>query len=180
MTKIEFLLMVPALLYGISLAELALFLGKASSGNKKLYWEHLIMIVICFESILFNWFVFYDRIQNIELGYSSFLIQLISPIAAFIYVANLLINNNYPDDPRSKYFHQHRKRIFLSLGLFGLTNGITVFYFHRNFQVATILPLIPLLIILINAFYNVKPLRILLYLAKVVMTVIACIHFGLG
>src|SRR5687767_12995841 len=132
MTKIEFLLMVPALLYGISLAELALFLGKASAGRKKLYWEHFILIIICFEAILFNWFVFYDRIQNIEMGYSSFLIQLLPPAAALIFVANLLIERKNPDEPRAKYFLDHRKRIFLALGLFAVVNISTILYFHRS------------------------------------------------
>jgi hypothetical protein len=179
MTKIEFLLMVPALLYGISLAELALFLGKASAGRKKLYWEHFILIIICFEAILFNWFVFYDRIENIEMGYSSFLIQLLPPAAALIFVANLLIETK-PDEPRAKYFLDHRKRIFLSLGLFAVINVSTIIYFHRTIHIATAMPAIPAAIILLNAFFNVKPLRIFLYIAKAVGTVIACIYLGVG
>jgi hypothetical protein len=48
MSKIEFLQMVPALLFGISLTELALFLGKASKDKGKLYWEHWMLIVYFF------------------------------------------------------------------------------------------------------------------------------------
>lgn len=180
MTKTEFLLMVPGLLYGISLAELALFLGKASTGGKKLYWEHIVLMVLCFETIVFSWFVFYDRLDNITIGYSSFLIQLLPPVASFIYVANLLIDNKYPDEPRSKYFLLHRKRIFLSLALFALVNAFTVLYFHREIHIATILPVFPIVIMLLNAFFNLKPLRILLYCAKTVGTVVVCIYFGFG
>ena len=180
MTKIEFLLMVPGLLYGISLAELALFMGKASSGGKKLYWEHVVLIILCFETILFSWFVFYDRIQHIEVGYSSFLIQLLAPVSSFIYVANLLIDNKYPDEPRSKYFLIHRKRIFLSLALFALVNAFTVLYFHREIHIAAALPAVPVIVMLVNAFFNIKALRIFLYCAKVIGSVVACVVLGFG
>lgn len=180
MTKIEFLLMVPALLFGISLAELALFMGKVSSGGKKLYWEHIVLIILCFETILFSWYVFYDRLQNIEMGYSSFLIQLLPPVASFIYVANLLIDNKYPDEPRKKYFLMQRKRIFLSLALFAVVNAFTVLYFHRTFHIITFLPAFPVVVILLNAFYDIKALRILLYCAKTIGTVVAVIYLGLG
>lgn len=180
MTKIEFLLMVPALLYGISLAELALFLGKASSGGKKLYWEHIVLIILCFETIVFSWFVFYDRLQHIVMGYSSFLIQLMAPVASFIYVANLLIQNKYPDEPRSKYFLMNRRRIFLSLSAFAIVNAFTVLYFHREIHISTALPALPVIVMLVNAFFDIKPLRIFLYCAKVIGTVVACVYMGLG
>src|SRR4051812_19021279 len=131
MSKVEFLQMVPALLFGISLAELALFLGNASKGKGRLYWEHLVLIAISFETIIFNWYIFYDRINNIETSYLNFLIQLLSPLASFIYVANLLLDNNLPGAPVEKYFQQSRKRIFLSLGLFITINAATVIYYNR-------------------------------------------------
>src|SRR6185437_5661900 len=131
MSKVEFLQMVPALLFGISLAELALFIGKASKGEgRKLYWEHLILIAISFETITFNWYIFYDRLNTIELSYHNFLIQLCSPIAAFIYVANLVVDNNYTEQPLDYYFHKYRKRMFLSLALFVVVNVFTIFYFN--------------------------------------------------
>jgi hypothetical protein len=176
MSKIEFLQMVPALLFGISLAELALFLGKASKDKRKLYWEHWILIVISFETIIFNWYIFYDRISNIEASYLNFLIQLLSPLASFIYVANLLVKNKFPDDPAEKYFQQNRKRIFLSLTLFASVNAATVVYFNHNMQVG-FLPVIPISIICVNAFYDLKWLRIMAYSMKCIQVVLVCIFY---
>ena len=177
MSKIEFLQMVPALLYGISLAELAIFLGKASKGKKNLYWEHILLIAFSFEMIIFNWYIFYDRINVIEASYLNFLIQLCSPLASFIYVANLLAENDHPDEPLENYFQQSRKRIFLSLALFGTVNVLTVIYFNRNLHVG-FLPVIPISIILINAFSDIKWFRITAYLIKIVQVVLVCIYFN--
>jgi hypothetical protein len=176
MTRVEFLQMIPALLFGISLAELALYLGKASAGNKKLYWEHFMMIAISFETIIFNWYIFYDRINNMETNYVNFLVQLISPLACFIYVANLLVDNEFPNEPREKYFQKNRKRIFLSLCMFVTINLFTVIYFHHNIHIG-FWPAIPITIMIINAFYDLKWLRIFAYTAKTIQVVMVCIYF---
>jgi hypothetical protein len=176
MSKIEFLQMVPALLFGISLAELAWFLGKASRGKGKLYWEHLVLIAISFETIIFNWYIFYDRISNIETSYLNFVIQLLSPLASFIYVANLLLENNFPDDPAEKYFQLNRKRIFLSLVMFVSVNAATVVYYNHNIQLGY-LPLIPIAVLVVNAFYDLKWLRIIGYTIKCVQVVLVCIFY---
>ncbi|MFL5731264.1 MAG: hypothetical protein ACJ75J_17380 [Cytophagaceae bacterium] len=176
MSKVEFLQMVPALLFGISLAEMALFLGRASKGDRKLYWEHLVLIVIAFEVIVFNWYIFYDRIGIIEASYLNFVAQLFSPLASLIYVANLLVKNNTPDEPVQNYFNRYRKRIFLSLSLFLTVNLVTVLYFNPNIHVGFI-PVIPLTVVLINAFYDLKWLRILAYAVKLVQVVAFCIYF---
>lgn len=175
MSKVEFLQMVPALLYGISLAELALFLGKASKGKKKLYWEHLILIAISFETIIFNWYVFFDRINTIETSYLNFLIQLCSPLASFIYVANL-VSDNEQSEPVESYFYKNRKRIFLSLALFAVVNVLTVVYFNHTIHVG-FFPVIPIAVILINAFYDIKWLRIAAYIVKAVQVILVCIYF---
>jgi hypothetical protein len=176
MSKVEFLQMVPALLFGISLAELALFLGRASKGTRAIYWEHLVMIAIAFEVIIFNWYIFYDRINTIESSYLNFLLQLFSPLACFIYVANLLVKNDTPEEPRENYFQRNRKRIFLSLAMFIVVNGITVLYFNNNIRLG-LFPLIPITLVLINAFYNFKWLRIFCYTVKIIQVVLVCIYF---
>jgi hypothetical protein len=178
MSKVEFLQMVPALLFGISMAELALFLGKASKGKGKLYWEHLVLIAISFETIIFNWYIFYDRITNIEASYLNFVIQLLSPLASFIYVANLLLENNFPDAPAEKYFQENRKRIFLSLGLFVVINAATVIYYNRIIDMhLAFLPLIPISVILINAFYDLKSLRVISYIVKCIQVILVFIFY---
>ncbi len=170
--------MVPALLYGISLAELALFLGKASKGEGRLYWEHLVLIAISFETITFNWYIFYDRLNFIENSYFSFIIQLISPMAAFIYVANLVVDNNYPEEAADYYFQKHRKRMFLSLVFFVVVNVLTVFYFHSNFLAQLgFMPLTPIAVITINAFYDIKWLRILAYTVKFIQVIAVLLLF---
>jgi hypothetical protein len=176
MSKVEFLQMVPALLYGISMAELALFLGKASRGKGKIYWEHLLIIIFSFEMIIFNWYIFFDRINTIEAGYFNFIIQLCSPLASFIYVANLLVKNEYPDDSIEKYFQLNRKRIFLSMALFGLVNVLTILHFNPDLKIG-LYPLIPISLIIVNAFFDLKWLRIIGYLIKTAQIVMVCLYF---
>jgi hypothetical protein len=175
MTKIEFLQMVPGLLFGISLAEIALFLGKSTKGGKRLYWEHLVLIAISFETIIFNWYIFYDRLNTLDASYFNFLIQLLSPLASFVYVANLLVENKEPDKPLSEYFSKNRKRIFFSLAIFATVNALTVTYFQRDFHLG-FLPAIPVSIILINAFYDLKWLRIFAYTVKCIQVILVCIY----
>ncbi|MBX9853501.1 MAG: hypothetical protein K2X86_17285 [Cytophagaceae bacterium] len=174
MTKIEFLQMVPALLFGISLAEVAIFLGRASRGRWKIYWEHLLLIIFSFEMIIFNWYIFYDRINSIEASYLNFLIQLCAPLASFVYVANLLVKNTEGEEPEI-FFLKNRKRIFLSLAVFASINVLTVVYFNTNLHVGS-LPIIPISIILINAFYDLKWFRIMAYIIKCIQVVMVCIY----
>jgi hypothetical protein len=179
MSKIEFLQMVPALLFGISLAEIALFLGKVFKREEKLYWEHVVLIIITFEAIVFQWYLFFDRIDNIQRSYLNFLIQLLSPLATFVFVSNLLVKNDFPDKPKSYYFSVHRKRIFISLGIFAAVNVFTVFYFNPFFQhfQYTFLPVIPLTFVVLNAYNDWKAVRIFMYCVKVVATCVVFHYF---
>jgi hypothetical protein len=135
-----------------------------------------VLIAISFETIIFNWYIFYDRISNIETSYLNFVIQLLSPLASFIYVANLLLENNFPDDPAEKYFQLNRKRIFLSLVMFVSINAATVVYYNHNIQLGY-LPLIPIAILVLNAFYDLKWLRMIGYAIKCVQVVLVCIYY---
>jgi hypothetical protein len=175
MTKIEFLQMVPGLLFGISLAEIALFLGKSTKGGKRLYWEHIVLIAISFETIIFNWYIFYDRLSSLDTSYFNFLVQLLSPLASFVYVANLLVENKELDKPLSEYFLKNRKRIFLSLAIFATINILTIAFFQSNFQLG-FLPIIPISVILLNAFFDLKWLRIFAYLVKCIQVILVCIY----
>jgi hypothetical protein len=176
MSKVEFLQMVPALLFGISLAEIALYLGKVSKGNIKLYWEHMVLIAFSFETIIFNWYIFYDRLANIESNYLNFMIQLFSPLASFIYVANLLIENDDASLSPENFFRKNRKKIFLSLSLFVIVNVFTVTYFNPNIHLG-LLPIIPISVIILNAYYDFKGFRIFAYTVKLIQIVAVCIYF---
>jgi hypothetical protein len=175
MTKIEFLQMVPALLFGISLAEIALFLGKSTKHRNKLYWEHIVLIIISFEAIVFNWYLFYDRLQIIESSYLNFLIQLISPLAALLYVSNILVENDLDGQSTGAYFLQYRKQICLSFAIFITISALTIIYFHPKIDIR-FFPFIPIGIILINAFYDIKWLRIVAYCAKVIEVGVVCMY----
>jgi hypothetical protein len=179
MSKIEFLQMVPALLFGISLAEIALFLGKVFKREERLYWEHIVLIAITFEAIVFQWYLFFDRIDNIQRSYLNFLIQLMSPLSTFVFVSNLLVKNEFPDKERSYYFSINRKRIFLTLALFGTVNVFTVFYFNPDFQSFkyTFLPIVPITIVILNAFNDWQPLRVFMYCMKVIATGVVLYFF---
>jgi len=168
--------MVPALLFGISLAEISLFLGKASKGKVKLYWEHLVIIAIAFDAIIFNWYIFYDRINVMESGYLNFVIQILSPLACLIFVANLLVENDFPEEAKSKYFLLHKKKIFLSLAVFVAINVSTVLYFNQTLHLGFV-PIIPIFVILINAFYDIKWLRVTGYIMKGIQIIVACFYF---
>jgi hypothetical protein len=175
MSKVEFLQMVPALLFGISLAEISMFLGKASKGKVKLYWEHLVIILIAFDAIIFNWYIFYDRINVMEESYLNFVIQILSPLACLIFVANLLVENDFPEENRIKYFMIHKKKIFLSLAVFVGINVSTVMYFHHYTHFG-FFPLIPVVVMLINAFYDFKWLRIMGYIIKGIQMIAVCYY----
>jgi hypothetical protein len=179
MSKIEFLQMVPALLFGISLAELALFLGKVFKREEKLYWEHIVLIAITFETIVFQWYLFFDRIDNIQRSYFNFLVQLLSPLVTFIFVSNLLVRNEFLEKDRSYYFSIHRKRIFLSLAAFAIVNVFTVFFFNPEFQSFkyTFLPVFPITVLTLNAFYDWKYVRWFMYTAKTIATLIVFQYF---
>ena len=166
MSKVEFLQMVPALLYGISLAEIAMFLGNIFRKKERIYWEHLLAILLSFETVIFNWYVFYDRLDHIDGRYIDFVIQLMSPICFFIYAANILIESKSEDGTVKIAFLENRKQIFISLTMFIVVNIGTVFYFTPHLLEVIYIPIAIIGIVATNIFVDSKALRCVLYVAK--------------
>jgi len=165
MSKVEFLQMVPALLYGISLAEISMYLGNIFRKKERMYWEHLAAIILAFETIIFNWYIFYDRLETLNGNYLSFIIQLLPPIFFFIFAANILIDNKDEDGIVKNMFLNNRKQIFASLSLFVAVNLGTVYYFTPHL-LPPVAPLVVLALVASNIFVDSVMLRSTLYVAK--------------
>ena len=73
MSKSEFLLLIPGLIYGVGLVELMRIL------NRKIYWEILAWSLIMFISLIVQWFGLYDRLESLKLNIGVFSLLLINP-----------------------------------------------------------------------------------------------------
>ena len=100
MSKSEFLLLIPGLIYGVGLVELMRIL------NRKMYWEIIAWSLIMFISLIIQWFGLYDRLEFLGLNMGIFTLLLINPLLFTRICHTLSPNENVVDT--ELYFKNER------------------------------------------------------------------------
>lgn len=146
MDKIEFLLIIPAIIYGVAIVDLLKIFS-----HKKSYFELVGWGVFCLLAIIISWSEIYNKVElivNDNLSFYVLVIQsiIIARIAAVITPEERHINTK-------KYFMGIKKNFFLLLALSGFVNLLSQYFVYNDQSPIYLRPLL-ILIMLSCAFYN--------------------------
>lgn len=119
MSKSEFLLLIPGLIYGVGLVELMRIL------NRKMYWEIIAWSLVMFFSLIVQWFGLYDRLEFLTLDIGIFTLLLINPLLFTRTCHSLTPNEDVVDT--EMYFKNERPLFFVLLAL-SLTSSLVLQY----------------------------------------------------
>jgi len=126
----SFLLIFYGALFALAVAELARTWKKLL---QKSYWEYSAWSGALFFIAAFNWFGMQYRMEHIGTSFLSYLLLLIPPTLFYLLVSVFTPDEN--EDVKS-HFLNHRKRIFLLMALFVISNMvISYFTGDRSLQV---------------------------------------------
>lgn len=146
MDKIEFLLIIPAIIYGVAIVDLLKIFS-----HKKNYFELVAWGVFCLVAIVISWTEIYNKVDIIVKDNFSFYVLIlqsiiIARIAAVITPEEKHINTK-------KYFMGVKRTFFLLLALSGIVNLLSQYFVFNDHSPIYLRPII-ILIMLSCAFYD--------------------------
>lgn len=137
MSKTEFLILIPGVLYGIGLADLL------KLSFKKYYFEAYLWGLIMLMVLVLHWFDLFENIGSITDHRGKFLLSLVVPLLYTTTCYNLT-----PDDESKVYFMDNRKKLFLLLASLSLSNTLVqLLYEAPDERLIIKLVIIPFLIL---------------------------------
>ena len=104
MSKSEFLLLIPAIMYGAGLIDLMKIF------NRKMYWELPLWALSLFLTLVITWFGLFERLELITVNPGIFLLLLIGPLI-FARSCYVLTPEEANHDTKS-YFFEVRQLFF--------------------------------------------------------------------
>jgi len=119
MSKSEFLLLIPGLIYGVGLVELMRIL------NRKMYWEIIAWSIVMFLSLIVQWFGLYDRLEFLELNMGIFTLLLINPLL-FTRICHTL--SPHEDVVDTELYFKNERPVFFALLSLSLISGLILQY----------------------------------------------------
>ncbi len=146
MDKIEFLLIIPAIIYGVAIVDLLKIFS-----HKKNYFELVGWGVFCLTAIVISWSEIYnkvDLIKNDNISFYVLIIQsiIVARIAAVITPEEKHINTK-------KYFMGIKRNFFLLLALSAFINLLSQYFVFNDHSPIYIRPIL-ILIMLSCAYYD--------------------------
>ena len=109
MSKIEFFLLIPAIIYGVAIVDLLKIFK-----HRKIYWEVTLWGVVLMISIILGWIELFNKLDNFVESNVNFFILIIQSILTAQIVAVITPEDN--DIDTKKYFSEERK-LFFALGI---------------------------------------------------------------
>ena len=146
MDKLEFLLIIPAIIYGVAIVDLLKIFN-----HKKNYFELVGWGIFCLVAIVISWSEIYDKADIIVKDNFSFYVLvlqsiIVARIAAVITPEEKHINTK-------KYFFEIKKSFFLLLALSGFINLMSQYFVFDDRSPIYLRPIL-ILIMLSCAFYD--------------------------
>jgi len=137
MSKIEYFLLIPAIIYGVAIVDLLKIFQ-----HKKKYWEVTLWGVVLLEAIILNWVELFNKLDNFINSNINFVILIVQSILIAQLAAVLTPEDK--DHDAEHYFHKERKLLFLIGICIVLVNTVSEFFVfddHRFWQRMLNLPL---------------------------------------
>lgn len=146
MDKLEFLLIIPAIIYGVAIVDLLKIFN-----HKKNYFELVGWGIFCLVAIVISWSEVYNKADIIVKDNFSFYVLIlqsiiVARIAAVITPEEKHINTK-------KYFMEIKKNFFLLLALSGFINLLSQYFVFNDHSPIYLRPIL-VLIMLSCAFYD--------------------------
>jgi hypothetical protein len=108
MSKSEFILLIPGILYGVALIDLL----KVTRHGKR-YWETIVWAILLFLVVISDWFKLYNFVDLISNDIFLFTLYIVSPLI-FVQTCFILTPEEEDEDMKA-YFLKHKKVFFLSI-----------------------------------------------------------------
>lgn len=159
MSKIEFLLLIPGILYGIGLVDLV------KLTFKKHYFEIYLWAFVMISVLVIQWFSLYNNIAVAENSPGIFLVMLIVPLS-FAQVCFMLTPDDNSDS--REYWDKNKRGFFISVTILIVLNAFLQFLYpesdSRTFARLIILPFILIAAYWDNRIYRMALIAIFLAL----------------
>ena len=117
MSKSEFILLIPGIIYGVAMVDLLKIFRQARP-----YWEIVGWGIALFFNLIVSWFGLYDKLEIVSSNIAYFTIYLLSPLLFAQSVFVLTPEEN--DKDTKKYFLDNQKPFFTLYLSFMIINSI--------------------------------------------------------
>jgi hypothetical protein len=117
MKPFEYLAVLVSIILGLGVTQIITGVAHfIHTGNKvKVYWPHLLMIIIVFLFHLQEWWVFYEYNDIQSWRMSTFLFVLLYPISLFVQARLLFPFDNFEEETDLKHFYYENYRYYFLL-----------------------------------------------------------------
>lgn len=179
-SRIEYLSVFVALLYGFSVAEFFLGWGKMFRKREQIIYsfEHIAWTVIFFFVIVINYYSMWFRVSYLEMGFFYYLLVFV-PVLIF-YFASIYLFPEFDEEHQLNlqvYFIKSNKGIILLMSIYFALNLVISTAFHENelVSVVNIMRLLYVILGIITIFYNVLWMRMTLLAYMTIALVVSLI-----
>ena len=151
MDKQEFLLLIPAIIYGVAIVDLMKIFQ-----NKKNYWETVLWGIYMFVIIVFAWTELYQKLNVITDDIKSFFLVIIQSV---VYAQAIrVLTPEEKDDDTESYFLENRRTFFLLIAAIIIVNVAVQILVFDDQRPSWIRP-VGLALVLTCAYYDSKRVR---------------------
>lgn len=151
MDKQEFLLLIPAIIYGVAIVDLMKIFQ-----HKKNYWELLIWGVYIFMAIVFTWTELYAKLHTITDDIGRFFMIIIQAILFAQIVA--VITPEEKDVNTKEYFLENKTKFFILIAVTVVMNELMRILVFDDHRPSWVRPSV-FVLVLVCAFYDNKWIR---------------------
>ena len=150
MSKSEFLLLIPGIIYGVGVVDLI------KVTFQKQYWEIYVWTVVLFLVFILQWYSLYNAIDQIGESKFSFTLMMITPL---VFTRGCYLLTPPENADTKSYFLKYRSHFFINLVLMIIINGASQYFLvevsdARTLSRLSFLPLIIVMCIWDNKWYR--------------------------
>lgn len=154
MEKQEFLLLIPAIIFGVAIVDLLKLFG-----HKKTYFELMGWGIFLLMAIINLWINLYEKLDFVT---SDNLMFILIILQAMMYArAANIITPEEKDVDTKQYFFANYKEFFYMIAFIGVLNALMRYFVYDDNQAVWLRP-IAVVLALICAFVNRKWLRVII------------------
>ena len=155
MSKSEFLLLIPGIIYGVGVVDLI------KVTFQKHYWEIYLWAIILFLVFILQWYSLYNAIDQIGESKLSFTLMMVTPL---VFTRGCYILTPTESAETKTYFIQYRRAFFINLVFMILANGISQYFLVLESDPRALARLFFLPLILVAAYWDNQWYRLVIAL----------------
>ena len=164
MSKSEFILLIPGIIYGVALVDLLKIFR-----HKSTYWEVVSWGIIMIINLIVSWFTLYDKLEIISNSILLFTVYIISTLL-FAQAIFVLTPEEENKDTKAYFLKSNRQFFILLLG-FIIMNNILSFFIAENefYTIVRYIVILPFIAIIIWQKRWLRIIALLLYYAMAII-----------